>query len=70
MNDYDIVINNMNTETLTLKIHNQFMSRSETIIMGRTVGSFVELTPGVQYTISIIENDVLVKSQHITTLLN
>lgn len=68
--NYDIVINNMNTETLTLKIHNQFMSRSETIIMGRTVGSFVELTPGVQYTISIIENDVLVKAQHITTLLN
>ena len=66
--EYDIVIKNMNTETLTLKIHNQFMSRTETIIMGRTVGSFTELTSGMQYKISIIENGVLVQAHNITTL--
>ena len=68
--NYDIVIKNMDTETLTLKIHNQFISRTETIIMGRTLGSFTELTPGMQYQVSIIEKDVLVKSQNITTLLH
>ncbi len=66
--NYEIVISDMTPETVTLKIHNQFMSRTEQIVMGRTVGSFEELTPGVQYTISIIEKDVLVKRQNITTL--
>ena len=68
--DYDIVIKNMSTETLTLKIHNQFMSEERIIIMGQNTGSFTGLTSGMQYKISILEKNVLVKSQTITTYLH
>lgn len=66
---YDVVVKDMDTEFLTLKIYNQFLSRSEQIIIGENIGEFANLQPGINYTISIIEKDVLVKKQTISTKL-
>ena len=67
---YDVVIKDMDTEFLTLKLHNQFLSRTEQIIIGENIGEFTGLQPGINYTISIIEKDVLVKKQTISTKLS
>lgn len=65
---YDVVVKDMDTEYLTLKLYNQFVTRTEQIILGENIGYFEDLKPGFTYTISIIEKDVLVKKQTITTL--
>ena len=67
---YDVVVKDIKTEFLTLKIHNQFISRSEQIIIGENIGEFTNLHPGIKYTISIIEKDVLVQKQTIYTTLS
>ena len=67
---YDVVVKDMETEFLTLKINNQFLSRTEQIIIGENIGEFIDLQPGINYTISIIEKDVLVKKQTIYTKLS
>ena len=64
---YDIVVRDMQPETLTLKLYNQFTNREEVIIMGENKGSFTELAKGMDYTVSIIEKDILVKKTRIVT---
>lgn len=64
---YDIVVNNMEPETITLKVYNQFTNRKEQIIMGENVGSFTSLAPNMEYTVSIVEKDVLVMKKKIVT---
>ena len=64
---YDIVIKDMKPETLTLKVYNQFTNRKQTIIMGQNTGSFEGLATNMEYTVSIIEKDVLVSKKKIVT---
>ena len=64
---YDIVIKDMKPETLTVKVYNQFTTRKQTIIMGQNTGSFENLAKNMEYTISIIEKDVLVTQKKIVT---
>lgn len=65
---YDIVIKDMNVETITLKVHNQFTNRKEQLIMGENIGSFTDLAPGMEYTVSILEKNVIVKQTKIKTV--
>ena len=64
---YDIVISSMKTDTLTLKIHNQFMEEQRQIILGESIGTFVNLKPGLTYKISLLEKNVIIKSKTVTT---
>lgn len=65
--NYEINITESKTEELTLKIYNNFMSRATTIGVGVTYGAFSDLTPGMEYKVSILEKNTVVKSQNITT---
>ena len=64
---YDIVVKDMAPDTLTLKVYNQFTNRKETLIMGQNTGMFEGLAHGMEYTVSIIEKDVLVMKKKIIT---
>ena len=64
---YDIVIEDMKPETLTVKLYNQFTHREDVIIMGENKGVFTNLAKGMDYTISIVEKDVLVQKTKIVT---
>lgn len=67
--NYDInITESKNEDKLTLKIHNQFMSRTISLGVGEYIGAFSELTPGIEYKVSILEKNATVKSQTITTL--
>ena len=64
---YDVVIKDMKPETLTIKLYNQFTTRKQTIIMGQNTGTFENLAENMEYTVSIIEKDVLVSKKRIVT---
>ena len=64
---YDVVVRDMKPETLTLRLYNQFTHREEVIIMGENKGQFSDLAKGMNYTVSIIEKNVLVKKMKIVT---
>ena len=66
--NYEVNITESKSDSISIKIHNQFMSRTIPIGVGEYIGSFTELTPGMQYKISVLEKNNVVKSQNITTL--
>ena len=64
---YDIIVKDMEPETIKLKLYNQFEKYEEVIILGKNTGTFTNLVKDMTYTVSIVEKDVLVTKKKITT---
>ena len=65
---YDIVIAETKSDKLCVKLHNNYVTMTRNIDSGETIGSFTQLKPNTQYTISLLENNILVKSEKVLTL--
>lgn len=65
---YDIVISETKSDKLILKLHNSYVTMTRDLSSGETIGSFTQLKSNTQYTVSILENNILVKSEKILTL--
>ena len=64
---YEVDIAKSNSNELKIKLHSQFMDVTRNISVGATTGSFQNLTPNMQYEISILEKNTVVVAKTVTT---
>ena len=66
--NYDIIISETKSDNLKLKLYNNYITETKSISSGETIGSFTQLVANTEYTISLLENNVIVKTEKIWTL--